>query len=181
VESFKPGYTRAVIRLLSGCLVAMLTPACLLGPKDPAPNSRPDLPPLCPGESLDPATPLPAASSEPGPTASATSHASHITFGATTVNGRLHPEKIQASVRGRWRNFERCYQERAEVNPCLAGRVSVRLVIGRDGLVKNVSNGGSTLPDPEVISCVQKVFSAICFDHPEAGIVTVVYPINFGS
>jgi len=102
-----------------------------------------------------------------------------IRFGATTVNGRLNPTQIQASVRARWSKFLRCYDEKAESNPNLAGRVSMRFVIGRDGLVKNVSNGGSTLPDPDVISCVQRVFFAICFDHPDGGIVTVVYPIMF--
>jgi Ca-activated chloride channel family protein len=58
--------------------------------------------------------------------------------------------------------------------------VSTRIVIGRDGLVKGVSDSGSTLPDPELISCVQKVFSAICFDRPEAGMALVIYPLKFG-
>jgi hypothetical protein len=108
-------------------------------------------------------------------------HTPRMRFGATTVNGRLKPEQIQVSVRARWSKFLRCYDEKAESNPNLAGLVSMRLVIGRDGLVTNASDRGSTLPDPDVISCVQRVFYAICFPHPEDGIVTVVYPIMFGS
>jgi hypothetical protein len=105
---------------------------------------------------------------------------SRIRFGATTVNGRLSPPQIQASVRARWSRFLRCYDEKAESNPNLAGLVSMRFVIGRDGLVTNVSDRGSTLPDPDVTSCVKRVFYAICFDHPDGGIATVVYPITFG-
>jgi hypothetical protein len=32
--------------------------------------------------------------------------------------------------------------------------VSVRFVIGRDGAVSNVANGGSDMPDGSVVSCV---------------------------
>jgi hypothetical protein len=55
--------------------------------------------------------------------------------------------------------------------------VSARFVIGRDGAVSNVSNGGSDLPDGGVVSCVISAFYGLSFPQPEGGIVTVVYPI----
>ncbi len=57
------------------------------------------------------------------------------------------------------------------------GRVTVRFVIGRDGAVSNVSNGGSDLPDSNVVNCVVKAFYGLSFPKPEGGIVTVQYPI----
>jgi len=50
-------------------------------------------------------------------------------------------------------------------------------VIGRDGSVSNVGNGGSDLPDSGVVSCVLSAFYGLSFPQPEGGIVTVVYPI----
>jgi hypothetical protein len=52
-------------------------------------------------------------------------------------------------------------------------------VIGRDGSVSNVKNGGSDLPDNDVVSCVLGAYHGLSFPEPEGGIVTVVYPIQF--
>jgi hypothetical protein len=52
-------------------------------------------------------------------------------------------------------------------------------VIGRDGAVSNVGNGGSDMPDGGVVSCVVRAFYGLSFPQPEGGIVTVVYPIMF--
>jgi hypothetical protein len=49
--------------------------------------------------------------------------------------------------------------------------------IERTGVVTHVSDHGSDLPDPDVVSCIQKSFGELCFPPPEAGLVTVVYPI----
>jgi len=61
----------------------------------------------------------------------------------------------------------------------LEGRAQVRFVIGRDGSVSNVQNGGSDLPDSGVINCVINAYYGLSFPQPEGGIVTVVYPIMF--
>jgi len=55
----------------------------------------------------------------------------------------------------------------------------VRFVIGRDGSVSSVQNGGSDLPDAAVVSCVTRAFYGLSFPQPENGIVTVTYPIVF--
>jgi hypothetical protein len=59
------------------------------------------------------------------------------------------------------------------------GWVAVRFVIGRDGGVSNVANGGSDLPDGGVVSCIVRGFDHLSFPKPEGGIVTVTYPIIF--
>lgn len=105
--------------------------------------------------------------------------APRVRMGATTVSGRLPPEVIQRIVRQNFGRFRMCYEQGLGRNPNLEGRVSARFVIGREGAVSNVSNGGSDLPDSGVTSCVLSAFYGLNFPQPEGGIVTVVYPINF--
>lgn len=102
-----------------------------------------------------------------------------VRMGATTVNGRLPPEVIQRIVRQNYGRFRLCYENGLRNNPNLQGRVAVRFVIGRDGSVSNVANGGSDLPDPSVVQCVIRAYYGLSFPQPEGGIVTVVYPIMF--
>lgn len=100
-----------------------------------------------------------------------------VRMGATQVSGRLPPEVIQRIVRQNYGRFRLCYEQGLGRNPNLEGRVTVRFVIGRDGSVSNVSNGGSDLPDSSVVQCVVRAFYGLSFPQPEGGIVTVVYPI----
>jgi hypothetical protein len=99
--------------------------------------------------------------------------------GTTTVSGRLPAEVIQRAVRQNFGRFRMCYEQGLMRNPNLEGRVTARFVIGRDGGVSNVSNGGSDLPDSGVVSCVVSAFYGLSFPAPEGGIVTVSYPIAF--
>lgn len=97
----------------------------------------------------------------------------------THISGRLPAEVIRRVVRQNHSRFRNCYEQALLQNPSLAGRVSVRFVIGRDGAVTHVANGGSDLPDPKVVSCVTRAFYDIGFPKPESGVVTVTYPILF--
>lgn len=107
------------------------------------------------------------------------SRAPQVRMGATTVNGSLPPEVIQRIVRQNFGRFRLCYEQGLRNNPNLQGRITIRFVIGRDGSVTNANNGGSDLPDPGVVSCVARSFHGLSFPQPEAGIVTVTYPIMF--
>ncbi len=101
--------------------------------------------------------------------------------GGDMVSGRLPPEAVQRVVRQNFGRFRFCYENGLLGNPTLAGRVTVRFVIGRDGAVQQVENGGSDLTDPSVVSCVVRAFSGLSFPQPEGGIVVVTYPILFSS
>jgi hypothetical protein len=102
-----------------------------------------------------------------------------VRVGVANVSGRLPPEVIQRVVRQNFGRFKACYENGLRNNPSLQGRVAVRFVIGHDGEVSNVGNGGSDLPDGGVVSCVQRAFYGLSFPQPENGIVTVSYPIVF--
>ena len=99
--------------------------------------------------------------------------------GATTMSGHIPPEVIQRIVRQNFGRFRACYESGLRSDPSLAGHVSVRFVIGRDGSTMGVANGGSDLPDGGVVSCVVRAFGGLSFPAPDDGIVTVVYPIVF--
>jgi hypothetical protein len=100
-------------------------------------------------------------------------------FGDANVSGRLPPEVIQRIVRQNFGRFRACYENGLRTSPSLAGRVAVRFVIGRDGAVSNVADGGSDLASAAVTSCVVRAFYGLSFPQPEGGIVTVTYPITF--
>jgi hypothetical protein len=100
-------------------------------------------------------------------------------WGVDYVNGRLPPETIRRIVHLNFGRIRRCYEDGLRRNPSLEGRVTVRFVIGRDGSVSNVADGGSSLPDKAVVDCVVRVFYGFSYPQPEGGIVTVTYPIVF--
>jgi hypothetical protein len=106
-------------------------------------------------------------------------HLPRMRPGVTVVSGRLPPEVIQRIVRQNYGRFRNCYEQGLSRNPNLEGRIQVRFIIGRDGSVSNVQNGGSDLPDPGVIGCVIGAYYGLSFPQPEGGIVTVAYPIMF--
>jgi hypothetical protein len=96
-----------------------------------------------------------------------------------TTSGRLPSEVIQRIVRQNFGRYRFCYEQGLRNNPNLQGRVAVRFVIGRDGGVSQVQNGGSDMPDANVVQCVVRSFYGLSFPAPENGIVTVNYPIMF--
>lgn len=98
--------------------------------------------------------------------------------GVTTASGRIPPEVIQRVIRQNFGRFRNCYEMGLRNNPNLAGRVSVKFVIGRDGSVSQASNGGSDLPDSGVVNCIVGAFRGLSFPQPENGIVTVGYSIQ---
>lgn len=99
--------------------------------------------------------------------------------GGTTVSGRLPPAVIQKVVRDEVEALRGCYLAGLEREPELAGLVTVRFAIARDGSVSAAKAESDELEDAEVIDCVTRVFQGLTFPKPEGGVVTVVYPIRY--
>ena len=97
--------------------------------------------------------------------------------GVPAVNGRLPREIIQRIVRQNFGRFRLCYENGLRGNPGLEGRVEVKFVIDRAGAVSLAADGGSALPNQEVVQCVVRGFRDLSFPAPEGGMVTVNYPI----
>jgi TonB family protein len=107
-------------------------------------------------------------------------HAPRIRQGATTVQGRLPQEVIQRIVRQNFGRFRLCYESGLRKDSKLTGMVTTRFVIDASGAVSSSeSDASSTMPDADVAACVVRGFSNMSFPQPDAGTVTVVYPIIF--
>ena len=99
--------------------------------------------------------------------------------GAPQVSGRLSPEQIADVIQQQGERLLLCYQHGLLQDPNLQGRVSVRFVIGRDGLTSHASSAGSDLSDRTTVDCVVQSFNGLAFPEPEGGIVTAIYPLVF--
>ena len=100
--------------------------------------------------------------------------------GATTVTGKLPPEVIQRLIRQNFGRFRLCYEKGLAKNVSLGGRVTVKFTIDTTGAVSHLVDGGSDLPDKDVVGCVVQAFSNLSFPQPEGGgTVAVGYPIIF--
>lgn len=99
----------------------------------------------------------------------------------TRIGGRLHPAKIQAVVRVNFERFHSCFDAGRQRDPSLAGAVAVRFRISRSGDVEGAHADDTTLSDPQTVSCIVGVFSSLHFPSPDAGIVDVVYPLQFAA
>ena len=93
---------------------------------------------------------------------------------------RLPPEVIQRTVREHYDEFRKCYEAGLAKNPKLAGRVTVKFVIGLDGVIESIEPAAETsIPDSATVSCVIDACKTLRFPKPSGGVVTVVYPVVF--
>jgi hypothetical protein len=99
--------------------------------------------------------------------------------GLTTVSGRLHPSRITATMRSQYPAVRSCYEKAPEGKATDGAPVEVRLrfVIGRDGSVTQVTDSGDREKTP-LSDCVLDIIKKTRFQSPQAGIVTVTYPIT---
>jgi hypothetical protein len=77
--------------------------------------------------------------------------------------------------------FARCYRDGVQRNSNMDGAVRLRFVVGDDGLVTTVEDGGSDLTDRQVIDCVAEGFYALRFPEPQRGDAHLVYRIHFDA
>jgi hypothetical protein len=77
--------------------------------------------------------------------------------------------------------FARCYRDGVQRNSNLDGAVRLRFVVGEDGLVTTVEDGGSDLTDRQVVDCVAEGFYALRFPEPQRGDAHLVYRIHFDA
>jgi hypothetical protein len=105
---------------------------------------------------------------------SARSGVPHVTFGPPTVTGSLPVEVVRRIIRQQGNRFRFCYEQGLGRDPALAGTVSVRLIVGRDGAVASVADAGSQLPDTTALGCVVNGFRSIQFPAPAGNSVVLV-------
>ena len=103
------------------------------------------------------------------------SKARRLRFGSMTVSGRLSPAVVRDVLDQRRVAFQTC----AVGNGTAPGTLTARFVIGRDGAVSNVANGGVDGLDSALVNCVLRALYGLTFPEPEGGIVTVAARLTF--
>ncbi|MCC7538341.1 MAG: TonB family protein, partial [Deltaproteobacteria bacterium] len=100
-----------------------------------------------------------------------------VRTGNAQVVGSLSSEVIRRVIRRHINEVRFCYERALMQQPELAGRVSVRFVIGSTGAVQSASIATSTLGNANVESCIVSAVRRWTFPAPEGGgIVAVTYP-----
>lgn len=132
-----------------------------------------------PGEVRPPAA-EPGAAGAPDPALGRARTTPSIRQGATTVTGMLPPEVVQRIIRQNFGRFRLCYESGLAKNEKLGGRVTAKFTIDTTGAVSHLVDGGSDLPNKDVVACVVRGFANLSFPRPDGGgTAAVVYPIIF--
>jgi len=163
-------HTDYPILTLSSTLLYTLLFAC--GPKQPAVQNASEPAPTVP----EPQQSQPAEDrTEEDPTA-------NIPVGAPL--GSLDKSIIDAKVKEVLPDVKACYNEGLTTQPDLTGRVVIKMVIGKDGMVSSAESNPekTTLDSAEVLDCIARKVAQLEFPPPNGGgIVIVHYPFAFSQ
>jgi hypothetical protein len=104
---------------------------------------------------------------------------------AMATPGMLDRDRVAATIRARMPSLSACYERASQQERHLAGRVSVRFVVGTNGRVRDVqtstvTHAGNPARMSDVARCVQSVFFGFVFDPPTGGAAAAVLPLDFG-
>jgi len=89
-------------------------------------------------------------------------------------------EDIHKAVRDKNAYLRQCYLAGTFKNTQLEGTVTVLFTIDTEGKVSRASDAGSSIPDPDVVSCVIGVFGKLDFPHGGSSDTDFEYPVVFG-
>ena len=99
--------------------------------------------------------------------------------GKAVVMGSIDKDVIRRIIRAHITEVRHCYNQGLAKDPNLAGRVSVRFIIGSDGKVSASEVADSTIKDESVAKCVAKAVEGWKFPKSPGGNVTITYPFVF--
>lgn len=108
------------------------------------------------------------------------------TLGGTTssgdpiILGALDKSLIDAVIRKNMSKIRYCYQKELTKDKTLAGKLTVKFVVAKDGTVASATTKSTTFPSDAVPACVNEQFMGFQFPEPKGGgIVIVSYPFIF--
>lgn len=88
--------------------------------------------------------------------------------------------RLLQEVEGHYGELTQCFDRGREHDGTLQGRVVVRFTVAPSGDVVGLTDpGGSTMPDRDVVACVQGAFTRMKFGAWDGKAVTAVLPIDF--
>jgi outer membrane biosynthesis protein TonB len=93
------------------------------------------------------------------------------------VEGGLDRNEIAAVIQRHLSEVRYCYEQGLQQKPGLAGRVSMKFMIGSRGIVTTAQINNSSLQHPMVENCIRSKLMTWKFPQPEGGVtVKVSYP-----
>jgi TonB family protein len=95
--------------------------------------------------------------------------------------GTLDKRQIDEVIKVRMGRIQACYQREFQRNPGLQGRVTLRILIDKDGSVPLVKVRQSTMNNPTVEQCLIDELRETHFPAPTGGTVVVTYPFSFSG
>ncbi|MEJ7730578.1 MAG: AgmX/PglI C-terminal domain-containing protein [Polyangiaceae bacterium] len=113
----------------------------------------------------------------PAPRSAARGKPVVVRIGLPSVHGPLRIDDVRRIAGEQRAAFEDCYRPALAADPELMGRVGIRVVVDRSGHVYQASNGGSDLPNGEVIACMVGVIGRTRFPAPDGAVATLIVPV----
>lgn len=99
--------------------------------------------------------------------------------GTGTTSGFCRAGDITKAVRLRASSVRACYEQRLQLRPTLAGKLTVRWTIRLDGTAGDATVAASTLGDRALEQCVLRAVRRMRFTAPEGGLCVVSWPFVF--
>ena len=100
--------------------------------------------------------------------------------GEPIIMGALDKSLIDAVIKRNMNPIRYCYSRELMKFPKLAGKITVKFSIAKDGTVSSASTKASTMGSPAVESCMNGRFQRFQFPEPKGGgTVLVSYPFIF--
>ena len=92
--------------------------------------------------------------------------------------GSLDKSIIDDKIKEVLPDVKACYSEGLIAKPDLTGRVVIKMVIGKDGVVSSAESNPekTSLDSPEVVECITSTVKQLVFPPPNGGVVIVSYP-----
>lgn len=143
--------------------------------------SRTEAQPALPDAAPPPPPPEEAAEPESSPSSPATSQSPTIDSGCSGPCEGVFGAEGESALRAKGSQARGCYNRALRQNAALSGKIGLSLRIGSSGHVCSVKVTEDTLGDPEVTSCVTRMFHAGKFPAPRGGCVEANVPLNFVS
>ena len=126
-----------------------------------------------------PSTPNPNDPMAPAPPASESERTPGVTSGAVVVRGELHPTRVQAGMRSAYPAIRACHRKGLEDGTVenKPVRVQLNFEITTEGRLTKLTDDTANL-NPLVSSCILRAVTAVTFQAPKRGIVSVTYPLE---
>ena len=127
----------------------------------------------------DPATD-PATVPPPTDPAGATAAPTAAVGGEPQILGSLDRSLVDAVIKRNMAQIRYCYQRELTKNPSLAGKITVKFVVAKDGSVSSAEIKLTTMQSSAVESCVVSRIQRLQFPAPKGGGIAIIsYPFVF--